>query len=145
MLYIKNVSAKLIHIGSVMLKPDERVEDKVSETIRERENVNAENYSDIPSVKAMIRMGILELVDVVFKEKKTEEDKPEIKKEVVEVDELPEEPKPEPKKETVTLTLETDDSGNVNVVEDQTGVETPAPKKPAAKRGTSSKKTKKED
>ena len=144
MLYIKNVSAKLIHIGSVMLKPDERVEDKVSDIIRARENVNAENYSDIPSVKAMIRMGLLELVEVVYKQKEDEKEKPEIKQEIVEVDELPEEPKPEPKKETVTLTLETDDSGNVNVVEDQTGVETPAPKKNTTKRGTSSKKKKEE-
>ena len=93
MLYIKNVSAKLIHIGSVMLKPDEKVADKVSDKIHEQEHVTAENYSDIPSVKAMIRMGLLEKVDVVYTQKDGKQPKEEIevKKEFHEVDELPKE------------------------------------------------------
>ena len=92
MLYIKNVSAKLIHIGSVMLKPDEKVPDKVSDKIHEQEHVTAENYSDIPSVKAMIRMGLLEIVDVIYEQKDGKpKDKKEIKKEVIAVDEIPEE------------------------------------------------------
>lgn len=92
MLYIKNVSAKLIHIGSVMLKPDEKVADKVSDKIHEQEHVTAENYSDIPSVKAMIRMGLLEIVDVIYEQKDGKpKDKKEIKKEVIAVDEIPEE------------------------------------------------------
>ena len=92
MLYIKNVSAKLIHIGSIMLKPDEKVADKVSDKVREQENVHNENYSDIPAVKAMIRMGLLELVDVVYEQKDGKpKDKKEIKKEVIAVDEIPEE------------------------------------------------------
>lgn len=91
MLYIKNISAKLIHIGSIMLKPDERIEDKVTEEIRKKHNIYSKNLSDIPAVKAMMRMNLLEMVDVVYREKATE---PAIRREYVDVE-------PEKKKEPV--------------------------------------------
>lgn len=91
MLYIKNASAKIIHIGSLMLKPDEKIPDKVSEAGFNEANVSAENYSDIPSVKALIRMGILELVEVVYRHKETtKKENLTIHKEYVDVEKLPE-------------------------------------------------------
>ena len=145
MLYIKNVSAKLIHIGSVMLKPDEKIADEVSVDKNEMENVHAANYSDIPAVKAMIRMGLLELVDVVYRQKESE---PQIHREYIDVDELPEEEKKkeapapkkeEPKKEDVVLSIETDNEESVQVQNEEKEA---APKKKSAPRKSGKSKAK---
>ena len=133
MLYIKNVSAKLIHIGSVMLVPDDKILDEVPEKMKETENINANNYSDIPSVKAMIRAGLLELVDVVYRQK---EDEPKIRKEYIEVDKLPEE-------EEKTDENEEKPSEKVDNEEVAEETETAAPKK-TTKRSSKKKAENKE-
>lgn len=138
--YIKNVSAKLIHIGSVMLKPDEKVADKVSDTIRDQENVHSENYSDIPAVKAMIRMGLLEIVDVVYTQKDDKpKEKKEIKKEVIAVDEIPE--------EKLGVAVASEEEDIVDTPSEPTTVyeEVKEEEKPATKKSTAKRKKKVED
>lgn len=66
MLYIQNKSGKAIFLGSsVMLLPDQRIENDIPEEKQIADHLGAARYSDVDVVKAFLRLGILEMVDVV--------------------------------------------------------------------------------
>ena len=75
MLFIKNCSSKVIHVGNRMILPDERIEDTVVDGLK---------LSDNASVGTLLDLGYLELVDVVEVPKKT--GSREARVETVEVD-----------------------------------------------------------
>ena len=78
MLFIKNCSSKVIHVGNRMILPDERIEDSVVDGLK---------LSDNASVGTLLDLGYLELVDVVEVPKKT--GSREARVETVEVDAPP--------------------------------------------------------
>lgn len=66
MLYIQNKSGKAVFLGSsVMLLPDQRIENDIPVAKQVSDHLGAEKYSDVEVVKTFLRLGILELVDVV--------------------------------------------------------------------------------
>ena len=66
MLYIQNKSGKAVFLGSsVMLLPDQRIEDDIPADKQVSDHLGAEKYSEVDVVKTFLRLGILELVDVV--------------------------------------------------------------------------------
>lgn len=73
MLYIQNKSEKIVYLGTVMLLPDERVENEISPEQQKENPLGASRYSDVLAIKRFIQLGILELVDVVTVPKKTED------------------------------------------------------------------------
>lgn len=75
MIYIKNISNRIIHLSDVMLLPDERVPDEMPDG-------SGKKYSDSPVIQRLMEMDMLELVDVVPPTKKAFE-----KRIKVEVDE----------------------------------------------------------
>lgn len=85
MLFIKNCSSKVIHVGNQMILPDQRIEDAVVDGLK---------LSDNASVGTLLDLGYLELVDVVEVPKKT--GSREARVETVEVDTPADEPEPAP-------------------------------------------------
>lgn len=85
MLFIKNCSSKVIHVGNQMILPDERIEDAVVDGLK---------LSDNASVGTLLDLGYLELVDVVEVPKKT--GSREARVETVEVDTPTDEPETAP-------------------------------------------------
>ena len=89
MLFIKNCSSKVIHVGNRMILPDARIEDSVVDGLK---------LSDNASVGTLLDLGYLELVDVVEVPKKT--GSREARVETVEVDTPADEPEPAPEQPT---------------------------------------------
>lgn len=75
MIYIRNISNRIIHLADVMLLPDTKVPDEMPDG-------SGKKYSDSPVIQRLMEMDMLELVEVVPPTKKALE-----KKIKVEVDE----------------------------------------------------------